>query len=510
MALPKFIGVERDAKVSAMDQDLDTLEKIVQLYNSDKGEYPLKATKVTISDQTLKDTLSKINDDSSEVYEIDIDKIKPYLERLKFNDSTADTYLYSTKTGTAINKQGKMDSNNNIHYILNTNVNLNDSIKPLKFYLPVGSVSSNDFFIINIDNNNLYGSGDNGHAQLGDGTSGGSKLTPINISSINGIKFRKIASSIDHTLAIGDDGELYSWGYNGFGQIGNNTIGSGGNIYSSVTTPQKITLESGVKPTQIAVGDSFSMAIGDDGNLYSWGYNEYGKLGDGTTIERHIPTKVTLASGVKPTQIACGIRHSMAIGDDGKLYTWGVNWNGELGDGTSGGGNFKKTPIEITLESGVKVIQISCGVESSMAIGDNGELYTWGRNDYGQLGNGTIGYYTSKSSPTKIILASGVKPKQIACGGSHTMAIGDNGELYTWGLNSYGQLGNNTTIDAPTPIKITLASGIKPKQIACGYNHSMVIDDEDNVYTWGRNGGALGNSSPSNEIIPTKVEYDFK
>lgn len=119
IALPKFKGIQDNAKVSAMDQDLDTLEKATEEYNIHNGEYPLKSDKTSITNQTLLDTLDGIDDDGSEVYEIDMNKLKPYVEQLKYTDPTVDLYLYSTKTNIAINKQGKKDSDGVIHHILN-------------------------------------------------------------------------------------------------------------------------------------------------------------------------------------------------------------------------------------------------------------------------------------------------------------------------------------------------------------------------------------------------------
>ena len=255
MALPKFVGVTKDSKVAAMNQDLDTLEKAIILYNSDKGEYPLKATKVTISNDGLKTTLTNINDDGTDIYEIDMDKIKPYLEQLKFTDATTDTYLYSLKTGVAINEQGKIDSNENIHYILNTAISKSDVIKIPKLSLMTNTYYSRTSFLIT-NTNNLYGWGQSGDGRLGCSTSNSN--IPTDISLKTGIKFSKIASGSYHSIAIGLDGDLYAWGWNYYGNIGDGTSGD----YATKYSPTKITLANGVKPKQIAVGECMSMAIG--------------------------------------------------------------------------------------------------------------------------------------------------------------------------------------------------------------------------------------------------------
>lgn len=494
MALPKFIGVERDSKVAAMDQDLDVLEKAVQLYNSDKGEYPLKATKITISDQNLKSTLTKVNDDGSQVYEIDMDKIQSYLEKLKFTDPTTDTYLYSTKTGVAIYKQGKIDSNENIHYILNNSIS-SKNIQTM--FTSTNGVFSLSSFLANA-NGEFYAWGENNDGQLCNGTSDTNPHSiPTKIILAGGVSVIKIASGEKHTLAIGSDGELYTCGFNGFGQVGRS-----GNSY----IPAKVTLANGVKPKEIACGKYHSMAIGDDGNLYSWGYNWSGQVGDGTTTQRNTPTKVILPSGIKPIQISGGESHSMAICNDGNLYAWGRNNNGQLGDGTNVN---KLIPTKSIFPNGVKAKRVSLGLSVSTAIGDDGELYTWGDDSWLQCGG--IG---SGTTPRKATLASGVKPTQLSCGPYHVMAIGDDGNLYTWGNSQYGQLGNGMhgiSTGTSIPQKIVLPDEVKPKQIACGNSSSMVIGNDNNLYAWGWNcEGQLGDGTTIDKYTPTKINLKLE
>ena len=449
MALPKFIGVERDAKVAAMNQDLDVLEKAVQLYESDNdGGYPFVKDgdtyqKVSITRQTLKDSLDAIGDDESQVYTLDMGELKPYLERLKYTDSTTDTYLYSTKTGVAINEQGKTDSGGIVHHILNILSVSGSSINTtnnLKIKLMNNSANTKNSFVM--VNDTLYGSGADTCGQLGDGFPN-SKTSFRNISLSSGIKFTQVASGSIHSMAIGFDNELYTWGDNSSGQLGDGVVDK--------NTPTKVILASGIKPKQIACGFAHSMAIGSDGELYTWGQNQFGQLGDGTYENKSTPTKITFPNGVKPTKISSGFSFSIAIGDDGNLYTWGDNFKGQLGDGTSSYAVL--TPVKITLPNGVKPTQIACGAGNSMAIGDDGELYTWGNNEGDQLGIGSSDY-NAHSTPIKITLASGVKPTQITCGFGHSMVVGTNNKLYIWGENDEGQLGDTTTTNNPNPTVI--------------------------------------------------------
>ena len=507
MALPKFIGVTKDAKVAAMDQDLDTLEKTVQLYESDNdGAEPFikdgsgNYTKVSVTKQTLKDTLDAIGDDESSVYTLDMASLKPYLERLKYTDTTTDTYLYSTKTGVAINEQGKIDSSGITHHILNGLSSMSGgSVTMPKFTLMSSGPYTKTSFILY--NNTLYGWGYNYSGQLGDNTKNDSSL-PINISSLTGINFTQIVNGECFSMAIGTDGELYTWGENDYGYLGD---GSGIPHY----TPQKITLASGVKPQKLFCGIGSAMAIGTDGELYAWGQNNYGNLGDGTKTHRYSPVKISLPNGVKPKQIASSGHHSMAIGDDGEFYAWGRNSNGQLGTGTSDY-DHHYAPQKIILPNGVKPLKIACGESFSMAICTDGELYTWGDGSYGELGNGSSSY-TNYPTPTKVILPNGVKPKQISAGHNFAVTICDDGNSYAWGNNGGGALGDNTIDDKSVPTKIILPDNVKLTQVSCGEQYSWAMGNDENLYGWGwNNSGQLGDGTKANILVPTKINFDFK
>jgi alpha-tubulin suppressor-like RCC1 family protein len=160
------------------------------------------------------------------------------------------------------------------------------------------------------------------------------------------------------------------------------------------------------------------MAIGSDGNLYAWGNNTGGELGDGTTTNRNTPEKITLAAGITPTAISEGVDDSMAIGSDGNLYAWGLNTYGQLGDGSTGG---RITPERITLASGVSPTVISAGWEDSLAIGSDGNMYAWGHNSYGELGDGSTAMHTT---PEEISLGANVAPIAVSVGDYESLAIG--------------------------------------------------------------------------------------
>ena len=323
----------------------------------------------------------------------------------------------------------------------------------------------------------LYIWGDNFCGQLGDGTHT-DKTTPVKImDNVASVSLGGLRSA-----AITTDGSLYTWGSNG-GLIGDGTT-------EVKSTPVKIM----DNVASVSLGDYHSAAITTDGSLYTWGDNEYGQLGDGTTEDKSTPVKImdNVAS------VSLGDEHSAAITTDGSLYTWGYNLFGQLGDGESG---FDENGDELISTVPIKIMDnaasVSLGWYHSAAITTDGSLYTWGRNYEGQLGDGTA---TKSSTPVKIMdnVAS------VSLGYKHSAAITTDGSLYTWGDNYYGQLGNGTAgyTDKLTPVKImdNVAS------VSLEYEHSAAITIDGSLYTWGDNGwGQLGDGTTEDKLVPTKI-----
>ena len=228
-----------------------------------------------------------------------------------------------------------------------------------------------------------------------------------------------------------------------------------------------------------------SGAITEDGNLYMWGYNSGGQVGNGTTTDCLEPTKIL--ENVK--SVSLGGYHSGAITEDGNLYTWGRNYYGQIGNGEKSYVCSKPTKV---LEN-VKSVYISA--QCSGAITEDGSLYIWGQNDYGQIGNGTT---TDCLVPTKIL-----DNVQSAClNGACNGAITEDGSLYMWGWNCHGQIGNGTTTDCLEPTKILE----NVKNVYTSGRYSAAITEDGSLYMWGINGhGQLGNGTTTESHVPIKI-----
>ena len=239
---------------------------------------------------------------------------------------------------------------------------------------------------------------------------------------------------------------------------------------TTITPPDSAS--RGIKFSQVSAGNvynsgyGFSLAVGSDGNAYAWGRNQYGQLGDGTTTSRTTPLRVRkpdrntdpdVPKDFTYVQGSAGYDFSLALGSDGNIYAWGSNSNGQLGDGTT---TQKTIPVKVKPPVGKPTsftyVQVSAGGDHSLALGSDGNIYAWGSNSNGQLGDGTT---TQKTIPVKVKPPVG-KPTsftyvQVSAGGDFSLALGSDGNAYAWGANGNGQLGNDTTKEAKVPVPVS-------------------------------------------------------
>ena len=304
----------------------------------------------------------------------------------------------------------------------------------------------------------LWACGYNLYGQLGDNTSLTNRSSPVTTAA-GGTNWKQVASGAFHTAAIKTDGTLWAWGLNNNGQLGDNS--SLNSRQSPITT-----IAGGTNWKQVACGYYYTAAIKTDGTLWTWGQNNNGQLGDNTLTNRSSPV-TTAAGGTNWKQVACGYYHTTAIKTDGTLWTWGYNFFGQLGNNNTVS---YSSPVT-TIAGGINWSQVSCGFMHTTAIKTDGTLWTWGKNDFGQLGTAnTVSY----SSPVTTI-AAGTDWKQVSAGKNHTNAIKTDGTLWTWGINNLGQLGTNNTTIYSSPVT-TIMGGTNWKILNIGsYNHSVII-----------------------------------
>tara|TARA_R110000868_G_scaffold81757_1_gene231260 strand:- start:6211 stop:7407 length:1197 start_codon:yes stop_codon:yes gene_type:complete len=316
--------------------------------------------------------------------------------------------------------------------------------------------------------------GRNTYGQLGNNLGGGAALDPKSspVQTISGgTNWKMVACGGYNTACIKTDGTLWLWGYNTLGQLGNNA-----NTINETKSPVQ-TVSGGANWKQVSTGN-FSAAIKTDGTLWTWGYNVNGTLGDNTTVNKSSPVQ-TVAGGTNWKQVSSGGSHNAAaIKTDGTLWTWGINSYGNLGNNTNGNGgttNSQSSPIQ-TISGGTNWKMVACGYYHDVAIKTDGTLWTWGYGYYGQLGNETNLYSGSRSSPVQTV-AGGTNWKQVSSDSNHTTCIKTDGTLWTWGENSFVQLGDNTTVNKSSPVQ-TVAGGTNWKQVDAGSISMMAIRED--------------------------------
>jgi len=331
--------------------------------------------------------------------------------------------------------------------------------------------------------------GKNSNGQLGDGTII-DKNTPVLVdtASIGNVQFTSIALGTNHTCAIATNGNTYCWGDNLYGQLGiSDTSG-----YITKSKPVLVDTASvgNIQFTSLDLGEFYTCGLTTNGKIYCWGANYKGQLGDGTTVGRNKPTEInnSVIGNVQFTSLTVGWVHACAISTNGKTYCWGYNVDGQLGDGTTDD-RTKPVLVDTTGIRNAQFTSLSLGKLHSCGIANDGKTYCWGYNVDGELGDGSSAYLKSRPSLIDTSSISNIQFTSIALGDFHSCAIAIDGKIYCWGKNGDGQLGNGTIVDNNKPILVdTIAIGnLQFTSLALKNNHSCAIATNGKTYCWGDN-----------------------
>ncbi len=304
------------------------------------------------------------------------------------------------------------------------------------------------------DDKRIYCWGSNDNGKLGKG-GGIESFYPVSVKYDGALKDKKIADVAPgtvHTCAIDVAGKAYCWGRNTLGSVGTETDLQF--VYEPVSVDMTGVLKDR-KIIEISSGSAHTCAVADDGGVYCWGSNGRGQLGDGnggnegsfTELGDYslLPVKTENSAG-KYLKVSAGYDHTCILNDKGKIFCFGNNANGQLGDGTT---EMRLTPVALNSDKVFK--SVSAGSEHTCAVDDKDEAYCWGGNIVGQLGTGDK---ESSLIPVKVKYATETKIKSISCGHRHTCSVTTEGVVHCWGLNSDGQIGNGTYEDSLLPKEI--------------------------------------------------------
>jgi alpha-tubulin suppressor-like RCC1 family protein len=327
--------------------------------------------------------------------------------------------------------------------------------------------------------------GANGYGQLGDGTTTG-RLQPVNASVLSDVRFLSGGHGNTSTfgLAVTGSGAVYSWGSNVAGQLGDGTT-------TAHATPAVVPGFTGA--TQAKAGEYYSTVLKSDGTVWSWGSNGFGQLGNGGYTSTSTPGQVSNLTGV--TAVSSWSAFTLALKSDGTVWGWGTDYSGELGDGTSN----TNRPLPVQTANLTNVVAITNGWIHGLAVKSDGTLWAWGRNLNGQLGDGT---FTNRSVPVQV---SGLSSVTAAAGGeNHSLALKSDGTVWAWGDNSRGELGDGTTTTRTTPVQVSGLSNIAA--ISAGTNFSVAVSADGIVYGWGANDvGQIGDWTTTDRPTPIAI-----
>ena len=310
------------------------------------------------------------------------------------------------------------------------------------------------------------------YGALGSGATA-NRSSPLTTAGTNLTIWAKVSCGLRYTAAIQSNGSMWTWGLNTSGQLGTGNTTSRTSPSTMAGAPT-----GGAADTwqQVATGDTHVLAIKTDGNLYSWGVNTNGQLGSGSTTNRSSPVSIAVSFPAAANNIwnfvAAGTNFSVGITNDGRLWTWGLNTNFQLGDTTS---TNKSSPIT-TAGGGTNWKLASCGYSHTVAVKTDGSVWTWGKNDFGQLAFGATN--ASRSSPDTVT-GAGLNWIRIHAGGNSSGGIKSDGSLWTWGANLSGECGDGNTSNSKTSPAQTALPVTSWKVVASGLGTICAIKEED-------------------------------
>jgi len=368
------------------------------------------------------------------------------------------------------------------------------------------------------------------------------------LAILTGTALAGTAGAASATSAAGT-GFLVAWGSNAFGQLGDGT-----------TTNQDagvvVQLKPGTVITSVRSGCDSSIALTRSGQVLDWGFGRDGALGNGTRRNSRVPVQVKLAAGTRVTAVRAGCDFNVALTAAGRVLTWGID-PASVKPLVTAAAPGHSLPVQVRFPAGVKVTAISAGTDFALAVTSTGQVYAWGRNDNGQLGNGRFGPGTG--TPVKVRLPAGTKVSSVAAGEDHALArttrgavlawgnaaegaLGDGqmnkdravpvftklpagtrvrglfagcntgyvltaaGRILGWGEDDQGQLTDGTQTPHARPVQIKLPAGVKATAISAGCAHALALTADGTVYAWGQgNLGQLGNGGTENGFTPVRV-----
>lgn len=314
------------------------------------------------------------------------------------------------------------------------------------------------------------------------------------------VGWSEISTGWYHSVSLSSDSKLYTWGNNNFGQLG---INQGPALTPYKTSPIQVGTDNDW--SAIATGGNHTIALKSNGSLWAWGRNDYGQLGinQDPALTPYIISPAQVGTDNDWVAIATGGDLTVALKSGGTLWTWGRNDYGQLGINQDPALTpYIVSPAQVGTD--IDWTSIATGGYHTIALKSNGSLWAWGFNFHGQLGDNTNidKWFPVRETHNDIDWTS------ITAGGYHTLALKSNGSLWAWGMNWNGQLGDNTIVNKSSPTRIN--DDIDWTSVAAGAFHSMAIKSNGSLWSWGLNSsGQLGDNSKVTRLSPVNIGIDL-
>lgn len=362
---------------------------------------------------------------------------------------------------------------------------------------------------------------------------------PVRVASLGSpcgylVGVRRVSAGEEHALALLSDGRVVSWGHNSYGQLGNGDRAESGMCRYLAVPVKSVGGEGQLRAVQVAAGGWYSLALLPDGTVAAWGANFRGALGDGTQTGRNVPVLVRDPSN--PSEPLTGVEqvvagggyisvydYSLALLSTGRVLSWGDNTYGQLGNGQSGSGLYSVLPVPVKGVGGngelgeeVSVIQVAAGYDHCLALLSDGTVVAWGRNDKGQLGDGTN---AGKPYPVRV-RGTGTNPVlqgvvEVAAGYKFSLARLSTGRVVAWGYNYVGQLGTGDKTDRNLPAFVRGVNnsgllgdgGVQVVGVDAGVDHAVAVLSDGRAVAWGSAGNRqLGTGATTSYPYPVPVK----
>lgn len=283
--------------------------------------------------------------------------------------------------------------------------------------------------------------------------------------SVAVVDVAQVACGRYHTIARTTTGLVFTWGGGKNGRLGHGDE----KIRAQPTCVERLLNE---RANLITAGYHNNLVLTSRGQVWSWGWGAHGQLGLGDTKDRDVPTVIEELTRERVHHLSCGDRHSFAITEEGRVLGWGSNEFGQLGSGKKGDSVLRPKLIEGLV--GLKIVGISSGDRHSAAVTNTGAVYTWGCGTDGQCGHGDL---RDVARPKLVERLVGKFVIDVKCGHNFTMVRTSMNEVFTWGNNTYGQLGNNGNGKSEIPVKVVISSSARVCKTSCGHFHCIMWMD---------------------------------